>query len=104
MVRQEQVEPVELLVQAEPVVLVVLVEQAEQVEPAEQAEQVEPAEQAGLVELVERVERVDATSSWRGSAGDRVTLVCGSCFLVGEARAHLLGIPFPECGLRTTAR
>jgi folylpolyglutamate synthase/dihydropteroate synthase len=35
---------------------------------------------------------------------DRVTLVCGSCFLVGEARAHLLGIAFPECGLRTTAR
>ncbi len=59
MVRQEQVEPVELLVQAEPVVLVVLVEQAEQVEPAEQAEQVEPAEQAGLVELVERVEPVE---------------------------------------------
>jgi len=35
---------------------------------------------------------------------DRITLVCGSCFLVGEARAHLLGVPFPECGLRTTAR
>jgi len=35
---------------------------------------------------------------------DRLSLVCGSCFLVGEARAHLLGIPFPEGGLRTTAR
>lgn len=35
---------------------------------------------------------------------DRATLVAGSCFLVGEARAHLLGVPFPEEGLRTTAR
>ena len=32
------------------------------------------------------------------------TLVCGSCFLVGEARAHLLGLPFPERGIVTTAR
>jgi len=32
------------------------------------------------------------------------TLVTGSCFLVGEARAHLLGLQFPERGLLTTAR
>ncbi len=31
-------------------------------------------------------------------------LVCGSAFLVGEARAHLLGLEFPERGLLTTAR
>lgn len=35
---------------------------------------------------------------------DRLTLVAGSCFLAGEARAHLLGLEFPEAGLRTTAR
>ena len=35
---------------------------------------------------------------------DRITLVCGSGFLVGEARALLQGQPYPECGLRTTAR
>lgn len=33
-----------------------------------------------------------------------LTLVTGSCFLVGEAKAHLTGREFPECGLRTTAR
>ena len=33
-----------------------------------------------------------------------LSLVTGSCFLVGEARAHLMGQAFPECGLRTTAR
>ena len=33
-----------------------------------------------------------------------VTLVTGSCFLVGEARAWLLGVPFPELGVITTAR
>lgn len=32
------------------------------------------------------------------------TLVIGSCYLAGEARAHLLGRPYPELGLRTTAR
>ena len=32
------------------------------------------------------------------------TLVSGSCFLVGEARAHLLSLPFPEANLHTTAR
>ena len=32
------------------------------------------------------------------------TLVTGSCYLVGEARAHLTGSPYPEHGLRTTAR
>lgn len=35
---------------------------------------------------------------------DMLALVTGSGFLVGEARAHLLGLPFPECDLRTTAR
>ncbi|MEZ4435392.1 MAG: cyanophycin synthetase [bacterium] len=35
---------------------------------------------------------------------DRVTLVAGSCFLAGEARAHLLGVAYPECGIRTLAR
>lgn len=33
-----------------------------------------------------------------------LALVTGSCFLVGEARAHLTGRAFPEMGLRTTAR
>ena len=32
------------------------------------------------------------------------TVVSGSCFLVGEARAHLLSLPFPEGNLQTTAR
>ena len=32
------------------------------------------------------------------------TVVCGSSFLVAEARAHLLGIEYPEFGIRTTAR
>ena len=32
------------------------------------------------------------------------TLICGSSFLVAEARAHLLGINYPEFGIRTTAR
>ncbi len=32
------------------------------------------------------------------------TLVAGSCFLAGEARAHLLGLEFPECGLHTKVR
>lgn len=35
---------------------------------------------------------------------DMLTLITGSCFLVGEARAHLKGQAFPECGIRTTAR
>lgn len=35
---------------------------------------------------------------------DRFTLVAGSCFLAGEARAHLLGLEYPECGIRTIAR
>ncbi len=33
-----------------------------------------------------------------------LTLVTGSCFLVGEARAWLLGADFPELGVLTTAR
>ncbi|MEE2758133.1 MAG: Mur ligase family protein [Myxococcota bacterium] len=32
------------------------------------------------------------------------TLVCGSSFLIAEARAHLLSLEYPECGLRTQAR
>lgn len=32
------------------------------------------------------------------------TVVVGSCFLVGEARAALLGVPFPEAGIITLAR
>ena len=32
------------------------------------------------------------------------TLVTGSCYLIGEARAHLMGLQYPEHGLRTTAR
>jgi dihydrofolate synthase / folylpolyglutamate synthase len=35
---------------------------------------------------------------------DAITLVLGSCYLIGEARAHLLGVHFPELGLITTAR
>ncbi len=35
---------------------------------------------------------------------DGLTLVAGSCFLAGEARAHLNGVPFPELGLLTLAR
>ncbi len=33
-----------------------------------------------------------------------VTLVAGSCFMAGEARAHLLGMQFPERGILTTVR
>lgn len=40
----------------------------------------------------------------QGRPADRFTLVAGSCFLAGEARAHLTGQAWPECGLRTTAR
>ena len=32
------------------------------------------------------------------------TLVCGSSFLVAEARAYLLKLPYPEAGIRTIAR
>ncbi len=32
------------------------------------------------------------------------TIICGSALLVGEARAHLMGMPFPECGIRTHCR
>ena len=32
------------------------------------------------------------------------TVITGSCFLVGEARAYLLGLNFPEMNLFTTAR
>lgn len=35
---------------------------------------------------------------------DAVTVVAGSCYLAGEARAHLLGVEYPECRMRTTAR
>ena len=35
---------------------------------------------------------------------EALTVVCGSGFLVAEARAHLLGLEYPECGLRTMAR
>ena len=35
---------------------------------------------------------------------DRLTLVAGSCYLVGEARALLTGQEFPEGGLVTEAR
>jgi dihydrofolate synthase/folylpolyglutamate synthase len=32
------------------------------------------------------------------------TVLTGSCYLVGEARAAILGLPYPEAGLRTVAR
>ncbi|MEE2787970.1 MAG: cyanophycin synthetase [Myxococcota bacterium] len=35
---------------------------------------------------------------------DRLTVICGSGFLAGEARAILVGATYPECGLVTTAR
>lgn len=35
---------------------------------------------------------------------DAVTVVAGSCYLAGEARAHLLGVEYPECRMRTMAR
>jgi folylpolyglutamate synthase/dihydropteroate synthase len=35
---------------------------------------------------------------------DRTTVVTGSCFLVGEARARLTGAEYPERGLLTLAR
>jgi dihydrofolate synthase/folylpolyglutamate synthase len=38
------------------------------------------------------------------SGGKTVRLVTGSCYLVGEARAHVLRQPWPECGLATRAR
>lgn len=35
---------------------------------------------------------------------DRLTVITGSCYLIGEARALLLGLEYPEGGLVTTAR
>ncbi|MEZ4467533.1 MAG: cyanophycin synthetase [bacterium] len=52
-----------------------------------------PAWDAGTVE--------DALSAL---PADRLTLVTGSCFLVGEARALMMGQEFPEGGLLTMAR
>ena len=40
----------------------------------------------------------------RASSDQALTLICGSCFLVGEARAYLLNLPFPEEKLMTNAR
>lgn len=40
----------------------------------------------------------------RARGSQALNVVTGSCFLVGEARAWLLGIPFPECGIKTIAR
>ncbi|MFN3201788.1 MAG: bifunctional folylpolyglutamate synthase/dihydrofolate synthase [Bradymonadia bacterium] len=47
---------------------------------------------------------VGATLDALRGKGAPPLLVTGSCFLVGEARAHLLGVEFPERGLITTAR
>ena len=48
------------------------------------------------------IPRVDEAIEQRDR--EAITIVLGSCYLVGEARAHLLGVPFPELGLITTAR
>jgi dihydrofolate synthase/folylpolyglutamate synthase len=46
-----------------------------------------------------------AGAAGAAGGGERpLILVTGSCFLVGEARAHLLGLPYPEGDLHTTAR
>ena len=44
------------------------------------------------------------TEALRSRDLNALHLVTGSCFLVGEARAWLLGVPFPEVGISTTAR
>ena len=63
------------------------------------------AEAADLLGHFPGAQVVGAVSAaLEGRPTDRITLVCGSCFLVGEARAYLQGVEFPECGLRTTAR
>ncbi len=69
------------------------------------------AEAAALAPLFEGKAGPAALTVGRsvGAALDRrpaghTTLVAGSCFLAGEARAHLLGLEFPEAGLYTTAR
>lgn len=46
----------------------------------------------------------DVSTALRNRDDTAITLVTGSCFLVGEARAWLLGVPFPELGVVTTAR
>lgn len=51
---------------------------------------------------VEVVPRVARALAWRPASN--VTVVAGSCYLAGEARAHLLGVEYPECRLRTLAR
>ncbi len=33
-----------------------------------------------------------------------LTVVAGSCFLIGEVRSHLAGVPYPEGGIHTRAR
>ena len=40
----------------------------------------------------------------RGRNLHALNLVTGSCFLIGEARAWLLGLPFPEGGIISSAR
>lgn len=55
---------------------------------------------SSISQTLEELERTRGTRK----ATKELDLVTGSCFVVGEARATLLGIPFPEAGLRTTAR
>ncbi len=52
-------------------------------------------------------EAINDARAWieEGQTGSpRRVLIAGSAYLAGEARAALLGLPYPECGLRTTAR
>ena len=58
---------------------------------------------AAPVEIV-AVERVQSALEAPLSGGLATRLVTGSCYLVGEARAHVLRQPWPECGLATRAR
>jgi len=57
----------------------------------------------------EALAELEGSRGGEGGRGERdqvkeLDLVTGSCFVVGEARAWLLGLPFPELGLLTTAR
>lgn len=53
-----------------------------------------------ILATLERLERTRGAETGL----KELDLVTGSCFVVGEARAALLGLPFPEAGIRTVAR
>lgn len=53
--------------------------------------------------IADALEELESTRDLRKDIKE-LDLVTGSCFVVGEARAVLLGLPFPEASLHTIAR